>query len=400
VALVVGQGGGGTAGDLLANAIVPDTPTGRSLRTIDVRRLSPEELAAADLAGVDTIWLAGAAPLEEALWPKLAVFVQAGGSVILIPGEGSRPSDLATPAAEQFLGTTKIRDVSLAEPAAVQMAPSDYRHGVLADFAGGRNGDLGNLRVRRLWAMDVSGAGRVTLGRLPLGAGGTTPLIVAGTLGKGRVLVWATGPQRQWSTLAAAAEFPVLVHSTIKYLTDQYQAQGQFLFGEPVQFPLPRDWPLLGSTARLYLPDGTDRTADIDRRGRTILGTADQVGPHVIALGSGQRDVPPMLIGYAVNIDPAESDLAPLDRERLVGRQDGEEGIFRPEAFRVVADAEALRRGEAMRIGNLDISPLLALAMLVLLCGECFFANRFYRRPPAAAETLETSRTLRRDQGQ
>ncbi len=386
VALVVGEPGRNTTAHLVANAIAPDTPAWRARRTIEVRRITAGKLATADLTGVNTIWLAGAAPLTDKLWPVLTKFVREGGAVIFIPGRGSRISDLASPGAEKFLGVGRVRNVPLGEPTAVGLTPADYRHGLLGDFEGGRRGDLANIFVRRAWGVDVTGAGRITLGRVKLGGTGETPLIVLGRLGKGRVLVWSTGPDRDWSNLARRPEFPILVQSSIKYLTGRYRAEWQFTLGRPVQFPLPREWPLVGSSATVYLPDGTEKPARIDPKQGVVLAEATQVGPHAVLLRRTSDDPSPFVFGYAVNSDPAESDLTLLDPTKLANAETVEEGFFDPKAFGIVRDADELRTQQSLRTRGWDLSGPLALAMLVLLCGESFFANRFYRRPRASEE--------------
>jgi hypothetical protein len=395
VALVAGSATRNSAAFLLANAISPQTPAERARRQIEVRHMAPDALPAADLSGVDTIWLAGAAPLAPELWPVLRRFAAGGGAVIVVPGEGSRVSDLATAPAESLLGVGKVRDVALPAETAVRMGPADYRSELLADFKGGRQGDLANVYVRRAWTFEVTGPGRVTLGRIGLPDGRHTPLIVAGRVGKGHVLLWSTGPQRTFSDLSRnAAELIVLVRSSIKYLTGEYRARAGFLLGSAVQFPLPRDWPAVGGAAELYLPDGSSKPVRLDPGQRVVLGEAARVGPHALLLRRSRDDKQGLVIGYAVNSDPAESDLTPVDRSRLVNPNQPAAGAFRPEACSIVSDADGLRRSQARRTRGWDVSALLALGMLVLLCGESFFSNRFYRRPPPAAETLEATRKL------
>jgi hypothetical protein len=109
------------------------------------------------------------------------------------------------------------------------------------------------------------------------------------------------------------------------------------------------------------------------RRGAVAI-PAEALGDYDVRFAEGGSKVER---GFSVNAEAAESDLRPVDLSTLPA-------MF-PPGLAVVSDASEVARRRSLAARDLDLTPVLLLALLALLTGESFFANRFYPRSQAPA---------------
>jgi hypothetical protein len=126
------------------------------------------------------------------------------------------------------------------------------------------------------------------------------------------VLLWASDFGNVWNDLAVRAVFLPTVHEAVRYLARHREPPSSYTVGQAVE---PTD--LGGDTVEMILeaPDGSRTSMPAGRRGPLPL---ERAGIYTLRPMSSGAGVP-----FAANLDPAESDLAQLDRSALVAAASG-----------------------------------------------------------------------------
>ena len=222
-----------------------------------------------------------------------------------------------------------------------------------------RSGDFSSARVRQYRTIQPGTADRV-LARFDDGA----VAVVERRVGTGRVIAWASSLDDTWTDLVLKPVYLPLVQQLVKYLA---------------RYEQPAMWRTAGQAVDLsvLLKSRTDRVVLTPAGDRTRLGTADssvleldQQGVYEVREASNASGRPDRI---AVNIEPTESDLAPLDPQELVAAVTG----------RAAPSPQAQAQAAEMSPSDLERSQsiwwYLLFAGLLLLAGETFLANQLSR---------------------
>ena len=285
-------------------------------------------------------------------------FVERGGGLLVALGARS-----SWPAGDAALlpGTLgDVMDRSVGRGATLGVP--DYGHPVFEVFKAPRSGDFSAVRVLRSRALVVGPDDRV-LARFDDGAVAAAERRV----GEGRVIALATTLDDSWTDLALKPVYLPLVHQLVKYLA-RYETPSAWLTVDQV---VDLSVLLKGRADRVVVTPGGDRV-NVPGSESGLLELREQgvyeVRSALAGAGrSGRAD------RIAVNLDPAESDLAPLNAEELVsavtGRaQPGTPGS--PEAVELTAADAERQQG---------LWWYLLLAGLTLLAAETVISNRLSR---------------------
>jgi hypothetical protein len=219
-------------------------------------------LASADLRPYCAVLLANVAQVDEATARKLERFVAGGRGLLIAPGNLADAANYAATLYQEgrYLLPARLATIHHAPPATPgRVAANATWRTELADLV--------RVQVRSWWRLE-SGPTSATLARLANG----DPLIVSRRLGDGRIIQMALPLDATWSDLPVHPIFVPLVHELVYELALSSQASRNLLVGEPS-------------------PEAAFTTAE--------PGAASQNGRAL-----------------AVNLDPAESDLAPLPAEQ------------------------------------------------------------------------------------
>jgi len=361
----VALGPAGQTAFLMANAISPPTATGAGWlerRTTTASRLDTEPLADYDL-----VLLADVAAVGEPQWGHLESFVRGGGGLWIVLGPLASPEAYNSPAAQRVVPLALGPAEAVDPPAAWQTDPAPDP--LLPPIREEGGADLtGVLCERRFAARPAAPDARVVL-RYADGV----PAVAARRLDAGCVLLWNFSPARTWSNLARRAELPILARHAARALTAADAARTAALWGQEVSVPAPRSMPGAVATVR-HGDEQAERPVLLDLARRAVVLTGDRLGPWTVRFADAERSV---AAGFSVNVDPAESRLAPAGREI--------EDLFPPGSLRVADDVDQLRRQQQQARQPLDLAAPLLLVLLALVVGESFFANRFYRPADAPA---------------
>jgi len=341
---------------LMAAAVMPSG--GGSVRG---ESMGSGQLGQADLSPFDGVVLANVSGLTREQWAKLDAYVRGGGQLWVVPGE------LVLAAAYNVSEAQRLLPATLGEP---QSLPDGVRlsaaaeHPLVSPFSGRDNPPLSDVVATRRWAVPSRAEDAETV----LAYEDGVPAILRRSVGQGACVLWNLSPSREFSNLAPLQQFPILAQQTVR-LMGVDAARVQYTLGETALVPLPRKMasPVVGVRS----PGQAAETVETLRAdARELPVRADRVGHYIVSFTQdGRRQE----FGFSVNAPAAESDLSLVFAEEIGGK-------FPAGKFRVLSADRPDAPDDETAEQPLDLTGPLLLALLLLLTGEAFFANRFYKR--------------------
>jgi hypothetical protein len=347
---------------------------------VDVKKTGG--LAPADLDGRSLIIFDEVGPPSGESAARLRDFVTNGGGIVVVAGDQlpvSEWSSAWSSALPGAIGTV----IDRAGEAGGTLAWIDYDHPVFDVFNAPRSGDFATarfLRYRRLTIRSDSARGAQRpgapdtamathiLARFDDGA----PALVERRVGRGKVLVWASTLDSYWNDLALQPVFLPFVHQLAKYAGRYSGARASFTAGDVLDLSrhgeLTGDWANKPNGLVVEAPSGERSHLPSTSEGLIPLREQGfyEVRPDGSARGMGRR--------VAVNLDPAEANLARIDPEELRASVLASAGGAA--AASLAADAPTHEDAERRQT---IWWYLLALAG-VLLATETLMSNRLSRR--------------------
>jgi len=285
--------------------------------------------SAADLAGADVVILNDAAFPSGEAGRTLVRFIEAGGG--LLWALGARAGSIPATLRDQF-GSIAGQPVDRVSARGGALGVTDYAHPIFSPYRNARGGDYSAVRIYRYRRLTPPDSAQV-LAWTDDGAA----MLVESRVGSGRVLLWASDFGNVWNDLAVRAVFLPTVHQAVRYLARHREPPSSYAVGQAVE---PAD--LGGDTVEMVLeaPDGSRTSLRAGPRSPLPL---DRAGVYTLRPMSGGAGVP-----YAANLDPAESDLAQLDRSALVSAASGEEAASAAADGRLRLSAEERERRQRL----------------------------------------------------
>ena len=299
-------------------------------------------------ADVDCLILLDPGSLPAQTERRLARYTDAGGGVLTVVGPSTRRARSLPLGGE--VGSSVLN-------ASLQVVVRDAGHPLAA---GGWSG----VSVEQALVLPT-GPGQPILSLVPRAGerteSGGLPMLVEQRLGAGRMVTLLTALDREWSTLVLHPAFVGFVANAVDYLAGEFVRAGRA--GEAL--------PVTSGNVQLFDADGVRVLALGDTTGGSgnVLRVAEP-GLYTVRM-PGRETL------LAVNVDPRESDLAPvsadlLERWRLAAQRGTTLAAARP--------VETATTGEPQ---HNPIAPLLLALGLALLIAESAAANvgRFRLRP-------------------
>ena len=134
-----------------------------------------------------------------------------------------------------------------------------------------------------------------------------TPLLLEKPLGKGRVLLFATGFDRLTSDLPLHPQFVAFVDRLTRYLSGRATRVSALRVGDSVDL---RPDPAVRGNADVLAPDGT-HPLDLRQAGQVRSWPLPAAGFYALTLADSRHDL------VAANSSRLESDLAPANADQL-----------------------------------------------------------------------------------
>lgn len=346
----------------LATALAP-RPSATDVSLIEPKIVTELELDGEALDRYDVVALCNVRRLSQGQWKDIAAHVARGGGLMVFGG------DLVSVDNYNRFGHADGRGVlpgRLGRPAAAGdeadagagIVLGDERHPIVAELAAEPNSGLFTARVDKHLTLEVTREDVDTLLRYT----DAEPAIVLATFGEGRVALCTTTADMAWTNLPAKGDYVSLMSNIVSFIAPALGGHRNVTVGQMVVEPLrPAQASMsLRVTAgdgraddgRL-VPDGEDGLA-------LAFGPVEDPGVVTCAVG-------PDRIVFAVNVDPAESDIGGATGDDL-------EGIAGADATIIDDPSELERRHYAPRASELAL--LAMYAAVALLFGEMWLAMR------------------------
>ncbi len=196
------------------------------------------------------------------------------------------------------------------------------------------------------------------------------PLLIEKKIGRGRVLLFTTSADRDWSDFPFKTAYLPLVQSLVTYLARDQKgtADTGIAAGSAKTFILPPSY--VGKNMRIVKPDLRQREITIAANGQKATASFkenDLAGIYQLSLqvpqGSGRIPVPTL---YAVNPPFLESRLKEIATDELQAK-------IEPIDFEIINLASLQKGGTKM-----DLSIPLLLLVMAILATEGWLAQRLH----------------------
>lgn len=382
VKLLDGQAG------FLATALAPNKtaslrrPTaaveGRSatINLVSPKVITESELEGEALPAYDVIALCNVGRLSAKQWAQIERFTSAGGGLLiflgdlvsadhynrygyangggLMPGKIGRPIDLTiSPNTLERLGEKLTRGAGAAE-----LKLDRQVHPIVAEFAAHPTSGLFLARVEHYVPIEPD----PNRAEVVLRYGNDAPALLASVFGKGRVLLWTTTANMDWTNLPAKGDYVAVMLNAVSYLVRPHGEHRNVLVGQSVIEPLrPAESSM---PMRITTGEGAAfESSVVAHEGALALsyGPVERAQFMILSIGSASRVV-------AANVDPAESNLESVDDRKLTAALD------RPVRF-VSDTAEADEQPIAAR--STELASIALYMVMILLLGEIWMAMWF-----------------------
>ncbi len=227
---------------------------------------------------------------------RLGEYVKAGGTLLYVVGAPGKSATLAAVAGVSpwdIPEATPGRDVMLRE--------IRFDHPLFLTLAGAQFNDFTKIHFWKYRRIDPGSLGDAhVLARFETG----DAAVVEKTIGKGRLVILASGWQPADSQLARSSKFVPLMTALLEARDPRPMSAANYVIADRVPLPV-----IEGRATGLVVhkPDGTAVTA---APGAAFFSQTDQVGLYTVDAPGGPRS-------FVVNLDPLESKTAPLNVETL-----------------------------------------------------------------------------------
>jgi len=304
------------------------------------RHLQASALDSSQLAGTRKVFITQSGPLSDAGADALAHFILKGGSVVWFLDDQADSENLLR--VEKALGGEKLplqlgplRKTENVGTGSQQIATGDFKSRFLRLFQGTLRQDLGLLEFYDFHAASAVGTGKVLLRFAD-----ETPAMAVAEQGLGTLLLMNFSPAELSSNLARQRIFPAWIQDLVKQLNQTEPPPIAFTAGQLVQGEVWRKdllrAPFLTPSGRVFEP----KQEPLGERS-AISFQASETGLYCLRLSDNE----PPKYAFAVNCDPQESDLRPVDRSQLpVQLENASHAGFLAGA----ADYEQVARGEPL----------------------------------------------------
>jgi len=287
-------------------------------------------------------------------------FVERGGGVLVIAGDNTSWSQSDFDLLPGKLGGI----VDRMEGRSGSLGYLDYSHPVFEVFKAPRSGDFSAAHVFRYRALQTTPADRI-LARLDDGAVAAAEKKVAA----GRVIVWTSTLDDSWTDIGVKPIFLPLVHQLVRYLAQYEQPASWFTVGQVLDLTQRAK---TRSDRIVVTPSGERIAQSSMGEGNEGLLELSEQGIYEIRTAAASTTTRPEAI--AVNRDPAESDLNPMDPRELVAAVTGHASPVdvQPEQTQEMTREESEKRQ--------SLWWYLLLAGVGLLAVETAIANHLSRK--------------------
>jgi hypothetical protein len=233
---------------------------------------------------------------------RLVKYVEQGGGVLVVAGPRA-----TWPQEVDLLPATIGNPVDRTRGDAARVGSVEYAHPIFEPFRRPRSGDFGAVPIYGYRSLTPAKNAEV-LARFD----GGSPAVVERRTGSGRVLIWGSSLDVTWTDLPQKSLFLPLVHRAVRHLAGYREPQPWVTVGQVLDASVA---PRGAATQRVVLtPSG--RRLPIEDEGSDVLELGEK-GFYELR-GDQRAEGNQNLTVVAVNVNPAEADLTPIDPKEIV----------------------------------------------------------------------------------
>jgi len=334
-----------------------------------VKQIDAAELDSTDLRDYQAVFLCDAFPLTGQSTIRIEDYAKTGGVVVIFPGDRA---DVPAYGDMKILpapptGTEDIPAEVAARPLKRIPNQKDQVVNFNLSLPPGSVPNVALKRILKFGDLQENAAVLIT-------AGDGVPFMTGRAVGRGRVFMFGTSANRDWSSFPLTAFFLPVVHQLIRQGAGASVQPPHLVLGSniPVNDAIPNyredDVIAMPSGAQLSIKDGGNRTFFIENLSEPGICTR--------AKGGGQPE--PVL---AVNTDRFESHLTPVAVDELKEWTGFKKFLTAKDPEEMTRLINEYRNGRSLAEVFLWIALLLALL-------EWWFANRALRTQTGATEKM------------
>jgi hypothetical protein len=241
--------------------------------------------------------------VSAGLGRRLAKYVEQGGGLFVAAGpRATWPQDI------DLLPAAIGNPVDRSRGDAGRIGSLEYGHPVFEPFRAPRSGDFSAVPVYGYRNLTAAKNAQV-LARFDAGS----PAVVERRTGSGRVVIWGSTLDVTWTDLPQKSVFLPFIHRTVRHLAGYAEPQPWVTVGQVLDASVvPRGT----ATQRVVLtPSG--RRLPIEDEGSDVVELAEKGFYELRSDGNQSATV------VAVNVDPAEADLTPIEPKEIVAAATG-----------------------------------------------------------------------------
>jgi hypothetical protein len=236
-------------------------------------------------------------PISETLAAALRNQIANGKTVLFAPTSVAAASTLGNLLGQKSFAAEEgsLRNYGM-------LGEIDFRHPLFAPFADARFSDFTKIHFWKYRRLDVAA---IPNARIVAKFDNGDAAIVDVPIGKGRVIVFASGWHPADSQIALSTKFVPLLCSVLELSGGLSAAATQLHIGDSVSFA--SDWVQAGNTTTVTFPDGSSLKL---AAGETNFTQTTMPGIYQVKAGTIEKH-------FAVNLDAAESRTSPMPLDEL-----------------------------------------------------------------------------------
>lgn len=312
--LIVGENNGGPPidrdGFFVANALVPlsaELIPRHYLATVFTSPAElPGELANANNTATQAVFLCNPGPVSGAAAQSLKSYVQGGGNLIVFPGPQTDVEAWKANAAFWDLLPAELAPATEEAASPLSWPANGFTHPVTALWNDSAQGSLAAVKFMRHFPLTLKKGSPRTIVQLSNGE----PSVVEWSFGEGNVVLFNSTPTPEWNNLPLHPAFVPFLQRLMGHLNRRNESRLTLAPGEAFRKPVADSYK--GSDFSIRRP-GSDasRTAGQvvadDTQTFIRYAATDKAGAYQVNIGND------LIAMFAVQMDPAESDLRKVD---------------------------------------------------------------------------------------
>ncbi len=333
---------------------------------IDAQVVGPDRIRDDQLDGRRVVVLANVPVITEAQEKLLRAFVEAGGALLVFPGDRvdvDRFNKLLHKGGKG-LSPAKITGLTgdgLGFEDGATVLGERHEHPALSLWNDPANGSFAEAQIDVWYELEPDNADAQTIARLTTGH----PLLVRRELGEGVVIVGATAIDTGWGNLPTTPIYLPLMQRLIAFAATHAEPASNVMVGRPITALL--DEEPEEDTLEWQRPDGKTVKRRVVERGGRWLCTLDQTdapGTYRLLI-----DDEPVRV-FAANLPREESDLRTLSGAEL-------DELAESIGARVVKDVDAYAEYDKNRRHGRPLWRVMWVLALALVFGELLLQQWF-----------------------